>query len=260
MPKPTIAPGDPCWIDLSTSDVQTSRHFYSSLFGWTYETGDEATYGGYVMALAQGAPVAGMMQNEPGSGQPNAWTTYLRTNDIHATEQAALAAGGQVLMPPLEVPEQGHMALFIDAGGAVIGAWQFGGHAGFQLAGEHGAPFWHELHTRQYEPSVKFYQDAFGWATSVMSDTEEFRYTTLGSGYESRAGIMDASTYLPDEVPSNWQIYFGVDDADVATATAASLGAQIIHAPEDTPFGRMATLSDPTGAVFKIAQRPAPQS
>lgn len=56
MPKPTIAPGDPCWIDLSTSDVQASQDFYSSLFGWTYETGDEATYGGYVMALARVRP------------------------------------------------------------------------------------------------------------------------------------------------------------------------------------------------------------
>lgn len=260
MPKPTIAPGDPCWIDLSTSNVQVSRDFYSRLFGWTYEAGDEATYGGYVMAFVQGAPVAGMMQNEPGSGQPDAWTTYLRTEDIHATEQAALAAGGQVLMPPMEVPEQGHMAIFADAGGAVIGAWQFGGHTGFQLAGEHGAPFWHELHTRHYERSVKFYQDAFRWDTSVMSDTEDFRYTTLGSGYASRAGIMDASTFLPESVPSNWQIYFGVDDADAAATTAESLGAQIIHAPEDTPFGRMATLTDPTGAVFKIAQRPGPQS
>ena len=255
MPKPTIAPGDPCWIDLTSSNIKTSRAFYSSLFGWTYETGDDETYGGYVMAYAKGAPVAGMMQNEPGSGQPDAWTTYLRVDDIHSTQNAAVAAGAQVLMPAMEVPEQGHMALFTDAGGAVVGAWQFGGHTGFQLAGEHGAPFWHELHTRAYEPSVKFYQDAFGWDTSVMSDTNDFRYTTLGSGYESRAGIMDASSYLPESVPSKWQIYFGVDDADAAVATAESLGSTVIHAPEDTPFGRMATLTDPTGAVFKIAQR-----
>ncbi|MBT2568151.1 VOC family protein [Arthrobacter sp. ISL-85] len=259
MPKPTIAPGDPCWVDLMTSDPERSRQFYSSLFGWTYEAGDEETYGGYVMTFAQGAPVAGMMRNDPSTGQPDAWTTYLRVEDIHGTEKAALAAGGQVLMAPMEVPDQGHMAVFADAGGAVIGAWQFGGHTGFQLTGEHGAPFWHELHTRHYAPSVKFYQDVFGWNTSVMSDTEDFRYSTLGSGKESRAGIMDASFYLPESVPSNWQIYFGVEDADAATTTASSLGGTIIHPPEDTPFGRMATLTDPTGAVFKIAQRLTPQ-
>jgi uncharacterized protein len=30
------------------------------------------------------------------------------------------------------------------------------------------------------------------------------------------------------------------------------MGAQVIHAAEDTPFGRLATLADPTGAMFKI--------
>ncbi len=256
MPKPDIAPGDPCWIDLMTSDPEKSREFYARLFGWTYETGDEEKYGGYVTAFVEGAPVAGMMKNDGESGYPDVWTTYLRVEDISTTAEAVVAAGGQVLMPPMEVPEQGHMAMFSDAGGAAFGAWQFGGHTGFQLKGEPGAPFWHELHTRKYAPAVTFYQDAFGWDTAVMSDSEDFRYTTLGSGGHARAGIMDASFYLPDGVPSNWQIYFGVANADAVVETAKSFGAKVIHPAEDSPFGRMATLTDPTGAVFKIAQRP----
>jgi predicted enzyme related to lactoylglutathione lyase len=63
---------------------------------------------------------------------------------------------------------------------------------------------------------------------------------------------MDASAHLPAEVPSNWQVYFAVEDADATVAQALSLGATVIHPPEDTPFGRLATLSDPTGAMFKI--------
>lgn len=255
MPKPVIAPGDPCWIDLMTSDPGKSREFYSRLFGWTYEEGDQEKYGGYVMAFANGSPVAGMMKNDGQSGYPDVWTTYLRVEDIHAAADAALAAGGQVFMPPMEVPEQGHMAMLGDAGGAAVGAWQFGGHTGFQATGEPGTPYWHELHTRSYAPSVKFYEDVFGWDTAVMSDTGDFRYTTLGSGEDARAGIMDAASYLPEGVPSNWQIYFGVDNTDSAVDLATSMGAQVVHPAEDTPFGRMATLTDPTGALFKIAQR-----
>jgi predicted enzyme related to lactoylglutathione lyase len=63
---------------------------------------------------------------------------------------------------------------------------------------------------------------------------------------------MDASAYLPAEVPSNWQIYFAVEDTDATIAQAVSLGATVIHDAEDTPFGRLATLTDPTGAMFKI--------
>jgi predicted enzyme related to lactoylglutathione lyase len=63
---------------------------------------------------------------------------------------------------------------------------------------------------------------------------------------------MDASGYLPAEVPSNWQVYFNVEDADASIEKAVSLGATVLDGPEDSPFGRLATLADPTGAIFKI--------
>lgn len=30
------------------------------------------------------------------------------------------------------------------------------------------------------------------------------------------------------------------------------MGARVLDGPEDSPFGRLATLADPTGAMFKI--------
>ncbi len=254
MPKPDITAGDPCWIDLMTSDPEKAKDFYTGLFGWSYETGDAEKYGGYIMAFKNGAPVAGMMKNEGDSGYPDVWTTYLRVKDINATADAAAAQGGQIFLPPMEVPEQGHMAMLGDAGGAAVGAWQFGGHTGFHLLADPGSPAWFELLTRDYDASVKFYQDVFGWNTAVMSDTPEFRYTTLGAGDDSKAGIMDAAGFLPEGVPANWQVYFAVENADATIETAQSLGGRIIQAAEDTPFGRMATLTDPTGSIFKITQ------
>ncbi|WP_315899841.1 VOC family protein [Arthrobacter alpinus] len=102
---------------------------------------------------------------------------------------------------------------------------------------------------------MKFYQDVFGWNTSVMSDTPEFRYTTLGEGREALAGIMDASVYLPDQVPSNWLVYFQMDDADATIATALTLGATTVNPAEDSLFDRIAGLSDPTGACSSCASR-----
>jgi uncharacterized protein len=252
MPTPKIENGSPCWIDLMTANPEQSKDFYQQLMGWTYETGDEEKYGGYIMAFKDGRPVAGLMKNDGQSGYPDVWSTYLRVEDINAAAEAAAASGGQVYMPPMEVPEQGHMALFGDAGGAAIGAWQFGDMTGFEAHDESGAPVWHELQTRDYAAAVKFYQDVFGWQTDVMSDTPEFRYTTLGAGDDARAGIMDAAAFLPEGVPSNWQVYFGVENVDAAIETALGLGGRLLQPAEDTPFGRMATLADPTGAVFRI--------
>ena len=255
MPSPVPTPGAPCWIDLMTADVAAARRFYAELFGWDYETGDQEKYGGYVTARKNGKPVAGLMQKEPDQADmPDAWSTYLRVDDAAAAARAVEAHGGQVYVQPMDVPEQGHMAFFGDATGAAVGVWQPREMLGYELVGEPGAAAWHELHAKDYDAAVRFYQDVFGWETEVLSDTPEFRYTTMGSGMTAQAGIMDASGYLPAGVPSHWQVYFAVEDTDATIGRATAMGAVLQDGPSDTDFGRVAQLADPTGAVFRIIQ------
>lgn len=253
MPSPESTPGAPCWIDLMTTDVAAARRFYGELFGWEYETGDEEKYGGYVTARKNGKLVAGLMQkDETMAGMPDVWSTYLRSDDAEATASAVGAHGGSVFMPPMDVPEQGRMAVFGDASGAAIGVWQPEEMRGYELVAEPGTPAWHELHAKDYDAAVQFYRDVFAWDTEVMSNTPEFRYTTLGSGMSAKAGILDASGYLPEEVPSHWQVYFAVADTDATIAQATAMGATVLDGPADSDFGRVAMLADPTGATFKV--------
>lgn len=254
MPTRDEAPiGAPCWIDLFTSDPDASRAFYGQLFGWTAtDTGEE--YGGYINFAKDGSAVAGCMGNDGTSGMPDQWTVYLAVEDAAATAAAAEANGGHVVVPAMEVMDLGAMAVLADAGGAGVGVWQPGLHRGFEVYAESGAPTWFELHTRDYEASVAFYRDVFGWDTHVASDVPEFRYTTLGEGDDALAGVMDAAAMLPEGVPGRWSIYFGVDDADATLAQAVELGGSVTRPAEDTPYGRLAELGDPTGTAFKIIQ------
>jgi len=256
VPQRDSAPvGAPCWVDLFTSDPDRSRAFYGQLFGWTSEdTGEE--FGGYVLFHKDGLPVAGCMRNDGQSGSPDLWSVYLASDDAKATVDAAAANGGQVLVPAMEVAELGSMAVVADAGQAAIGVWQPGLHKGFAILGEAGTPTWFELHTRDYEASVNFYQDVFAWDTHVAGDTPEFRYTTLGAGDSQLAGIMDASSFLPEGAPAHWSVYFGVDDTDAALADTVELGGSIVQPAEDTPYGRLAQAADPTGARFKLVAGP----
>ena len=121
------------------------------------------------------------------------------------------------------VGENGSSTMIKDPGGAHVGAWQPNQQKGFEVTGEIGTPAWFELHTRAYEPTVAFYRDVFGWDTHAMSDTDEFRYTTLGEGEGQLAGIMDDSPYPGDE-PAHWDVYFAVSDADAAIARIEELG------------------------------------
>ena len=47
-------------------------------------------------------------------------------------------------------------------------------------------------------------------------------------------------------------MYFGVADADAALERIGELGGATVVDAEDTPYGRLATATDPTGAQFKL--------
>jgi predicted enzyme related to lactoylglutathione lyase len=248
-----LTPGAPCWTDLATSDLDQAERFYCEVLGWTARRmGPE--FGDYVNFLAGDDLVAGMIGNRPESGFPDAWTLYLASADARATAAAAPAAGGQVVIDGMDVRDLGVMALVRDVGGASVGIWQPGTHRGFGARARAGAPVWHELHTRDYAGSVRFYEQVFGWQTSVMSDTDDFRYTVQvdASGTEL-AGIMDAGAFLPEGVPPTWQTYWGCPDVDAALATVERLGGRVLEPAQDTPFGRLAQAADPTGATFKLS-------
>ena len=250
MPTPTLVIGAPCWIDLFSSDTEKAQEFYGGLFGWTTETQREE-FGGYFTFLKDGKHVGGCMANDGQQGMPDVWTTYLTTDDVERTAADAKAKGGQVHLEPMQVAENGSFAIIGDPGGAGIGAWQPDQVTGFEIWNEPGAPRWFELHTAAYDATVDFYRDVFGWNTNTYSDTPEFRYTTLRSGADDLAGIMDASQLSEGAAPG-WTIYFGVEDTDAALERVVELGGKVTQEAKDTPWGRLAQAADPTGTAFKL--------
>ena len=251
MPAPTLVVGAPCWIDLYSSDPGGATDFYGRLFGWTAEAA-EPEFGGYFTFSKDGKTVAGCMPNDGAQGYPDVWTVHLMTDDAERTAADTAANGGQVHYAPVAVAENGITTMIGDPGGATIGAWQPGTRKGFELRNEIGAPAWFELHTREYDASVEFYSDVFQWDPHAMSDTPELRYTTLGEGDDMLAGIMDAKEFMPKDAPGSWSIYFEVEDVDTALEKIVELGGKIVQKAEDTPYGRLASASDPTGTLFKL--------
>ena len=124
---------------------------------------------------------------------------------------------------------------------------------------EPGAPSWCELHTRDFQGSLEFYRTVFGWETQMVGDTDEFRYAVVlaeAGSEEQVGGIMDAGAWLPEGVDAVWSIYFLVEDAQVAADRVVELGGSVIDPPAETPYGVLATVADPAGAVFKLRTAP----
>jgi predicted enzyme related to lactoylglutathione lyase len=133
----------------------------------------------------------------------------------------------------------------------VFGAWQADGMIGAQLVNEPGGLAWNDCHSTDPRAARAFYHAVFGFNYTTMAGP--FDYTTIDGAGPGAAigGIGEPDPSLPG-APSHWTVYFSVEDADETIATAIALGGTEQTAASDTPFGRMATLRDPQGALFKI--------
>ena len=171
---PTIdaaLPGSPCWIELMSVDQAASAAFYAALFGWT-STEPNPEMGGYANFFLDGQIVAGLTLNRSEGAVSDRWNTYLKAADAQAVVEATPTHGGQVHFGPHQVTDLGSMSMIDDAGGATVGVWQPGTLKGYAAFGVPGAPVWHELMTRDYDKTLEFYRDVFGWDTHAAGDTD----------------------------------------------------------------------------------------
>src|SRR4051812_20547102 len=92
-------PGVPCWVDLSSTDVEASVRFYDDVFGWQAEMIDDPAAGGYGQFTYDGEKVAGVGP-VMGEGMPSTWNTYIAIDDAAATADRVKNSGGTVVVEP----------------------------------------------------------------------------------------------------------------------------------------------------------------
>lgn len=260
--RPTAQRGAPVWIDLSTHDPQGSEAFYTTLFGWEFQDQGEA-FGHYHQVLGPEGPLAGAMTtlmtpegpvDEPQG--PTAWTVYLATDDADALTGRVAAAGGSVLYPAMPVPDFGTMALLATPGGAAVGLWQPGPFTGFTLTLKESTPVWFEQLSTDFDADLAFYQKVFGWQVDDISEPGSPRYATNGAGPDAVCGLCDAASFDPP-IGSHWRIYFAVADCEAACRRVLELGGTVQDGPSESPYGKVASVTDPQGARFQLNQPPA---
>jgi predicted enzyme related to lactoylglutathione lyase len=109
------------WHELMTTDTEGAQKFYQEVTGLT------ATSDSYQMFVAGEQPVGGLVgprAEGPGwpSGGPEAhWIAYIGVDDVDAAAERARELGGQILLPPTEIPGFGRAAVLRDPQGAAFG-------------------------------------------------------------------------------------------------------------------------------------------
>jgi predicted enzyme related to lactoylglutathione lyase len=249
--------GVPCWTDLGTPDVGRAKEFYSALFGWDYiDTGEEG--GHYQLATLKGQTVAGIMEQQPDWPGPSMWMTYLWADDADGTAKKIRDAGGAVLMEPMDVMDQGRMAVASDPPGAMFGLWQGRAHKGAGLANEPGAFTWNDNLSTDPLAARKFYAAVLGYDYEVVPDPADpaREYAMIKVDGRPVGGIAGQPSYVPAGTPSYWNVYFSVADADEAVRTVERAGGSVVLPAAPAPYGRQAVVRDHAGALMVLVGAP----
>lgn len=244
------------WTDLATTDQEAAKTFYGELFGWTatdVPAGEGVTYS---MCQNNGLDAAGISQlseDMQAQGIPPLWNSYITVENVEEAAAKAKSLGATLMGEPFDVFDAGRMAVVQDPTGATFMIWQAGQHAGAGAVNVPGTMTWNELITTDKAKAVEFYTSMFGWETHD-EDMGDFVYTSLMNKGRANGGMIQMTEEM-GEMPSNWGVYFAVEDCGASAEKIKSLGGNVVMGPQDIPnVGRFALVSDPQGAMFTIMQ------
>ncbi|PKT70855.1 hydroxylase [Streptomyces populi] len=247
--------GAPNWLDVGTSDIEGAIAFYGGLFGWRFlPAGPDA--GGYGFFQVDGRTVAGGMPITAEQGPPS-WNVYFRTADAEATSKAVEQAKGTVLVPPVDVPGEGRVAMLADRAGVAFGVRQPGRTTGLGMVGDPGSLCWVELVTPDIAAAAAFYNSVFGWNTSAVPFPGGI-YTCVNPAGTEEEDVFGGLVPLADDpvearTGAYWLPYIEVPDTDAVVARTQELGGTVrMPATDLEGAGRTARLADPYGARFAV--------
>jgi predicted enzyme related to lactoylglutathione lyase len=121
-----------------------------------------------------------------------------------------------------------------------------------QLEHAPGTFCWIELATTDGPGAKKFYTELFGWDAQDTPIGPDMVYTMLRLNGKDVGALYQKGEMMKD-VPTHWASYIRVISADETAAKAKALGATVRQEPFDVmDVGRMAVITDPTGATFCI--------
>jgi predicted enzyme related to lactoylglutathione lyase len=207
----------------------------------------------YTQARIGGLPVAGIMGEPKPDEIPVGWTTYFATDDVDGTVKRTTDGGGTIMMAPMDVMDQGRMAVAADPQGAVFGLWQAGKHFGSALVNEPGTICWNEVMTPDLAATRRFYSAVFGYGwEDVDTGPGGPGYATFAVGGRQVGGAMQLDPGQAGGAPPSWMADFAVADTDATVETARRLGGGVSVPATDSSYGRFAILRDPQGGTFAI--------
>jgi uncharacterized protein len=239
------------WRELMTTDVAASLRFYSEAFGWKTDTMQMPDGTDYTVVKAGETGVGGIMKL-PMPGVPAFWGSAVSVEDVDAVAGRVTAAGGKVIVPPMDAGGMGRYAGLQDPQGAILNAWK--GNDGDSPAPERpdvGMFCWEQLNTTSPADALEFYSKVFGWANEPFGGGGDMK--VFKASGTSVASVMQS----PPGAPAHWLTYVVVDKLTSAYERVKQQGGNVMVARIDVPnVGAIGVIQDNVGAMIGVFEAP----
>jgi predicted enzyme related to lactoylglutathione lyase len=243
--------GSPSWLELVTDQPEAAMAFYQRVMGWEYEQRADSDNMPYYVALLVGEPVAAI---RPAARALPDWTVYLAAGDLTQALKLSDLLGGNTIDSAHGVPRVGLKAVVEAPAGGEFGIIQLAPDWGF-TAGVPNSLVWAEFITHLAPQADQYFGELFGFTGRQFGDGDADDYMVWYAGEDSvigRARMMEGTAAT---TPARWIAHFRTPldrDFDDALILAHEAGARLRFPPYSSQLGRVAMLSDPTGARFAL--------
>lgn len=243
--------GSPSWLELVTEQPEPAMLFYQRVLGWEYERRTDSDGMPYYVGMLGDDPVGAI---RPASRSLPDWTVYLATPDLGAALNMSDLLGGRTIDPAHGVPKVGSKAVIEAPAGAAFGAIQVARDWAF-TAGVPNSLAWVEFITHLAPHADQYFGELFGYTARQFGDGVADDYMVWYAGEDSVIGRARMMPGTPMTVPARWIAHFRTPldrDFDDAVVLAHEAGARLRFPPYSSELGRVAMMSDATGARFAL--------
>jgi uncharacterized protein len=244
------------WYELMTRNPGAASAFYTAVVGWDIVAQPPGS-AEYPMIRAGAEVIGGLFPLTDAMcehGARRIWMGYVGVDDVHACIERLTDLGGQVLMPPFDIPGGRRIAMVADPQGSPFYVIRDSAERGVSGAFDPARPGhcgWNELATTDQAGALDFYAALFGWQSTEsvsMGDLGEYRLLDH-DGVQFGA----VSPHLGDAELPIWTYYFRVADIDAATTRVTAGGGKLLQGPHEVPGDAYIIIAaDLEGATFAL--------
>jgi predicted enzyme related to lactoylglutathione lyase len=115
-----------CWMELSSTNVEAAKKFYTELLGWNLKMSDAVPGFEYTEFYNGERPLGGMYQlteeckEQSGEPMKSHWMAYVAVDNVDDAASRVFDLGGKICVPPMDIPNVGRFCVINDPSGATL--------------------------------------------------------------------------------------------------------------------------------------------